>query len=104
MLVYHKFDKGAPRGTRYCGRRGKWGNPFVLARGAGDGERRAVIAKYILYVDRALAAGDLDLADLAGAPALSCWCAKHGAPLAASAEPDRCHAQYLAYLLERKDD
>lgn len=104
MLVYHRNDKSAPKGLRYCGRGGKWGNPFRLPRGADGAARRRVIADYIVYVDEKLATGALDIADLRGAPGLSCWCAPKGAPLSASAEPDRCHAQYLAYLVEREDE
>lgn len=100
MLVYHKNDRSAPKGLRYCGRGGKWGNPFRLPRDAGDDDRRRVIAQYMEYVDGKIAAGALDIADLRGAVGLSCWCAPEGSPLRASAKPDRCHAQYLAYLIE----
>lgn len=102
MLVYHKRDKSAPKGLRYCGRGGKWGNPFRLPRDADDDERRRVIAQYIEYVDAKIAAGALDIADLRGAAGLSCWCAPKGSALRASAKPDRCHAQYLAHLIERE--
>ena len=55
-------------------------------------------------MDEKLATGALDIAALRGATGLSCWCAPKGAPLSAAAEPDRRHAQYLAYLVEREDE
>ena len=67
MLVYHRNDKSAPKGLRYCGRGGKWSNPFRLPRGADGAARRRVIADYIVYVDEKLATGALDIAALRGA-------------------------------------
>lgn len=103
-FVYHIKDGDAPEGARYCGRgRGsRWGNPFRLRRGASDCERREAIARFIEYVDAALAAGELELGDLAGAAALLCWCAGIGAPLPPAREPSVCHAQYIAWLLDNE--
>ena len=74
--------QGVPRGAVYVGRPSKWGNPFVIG---PDGDRRAVVAKYRLWLaaqPRLLA----DLRELRGKD-LVCWCA-----------PEACHADVLLEL------
>lgn len=86
----------------YVARPAALGNPFVLERGAGDGERESVIRKYETWLrakihDRSpiiMTALQLILAVEAthGEVRLACWCA-----------PRPCHADIIKKLLEGEE-
>ena len=72
----------------YMGRPGPWGNPFVIGR---DGTRAEVIAKYRIWIDTEIAAGnvsDHQLLALRG-KALLCWC-----------HPEPCHCHVVVDKIE----
>ena len=110
--VYHSRDPNVPVGTVYVGRGrtphrlhhapSKWyqGNPFKIG---PDGTRYQVIEQFQVYLNGLVAAKKVDPIDLAGRD-LACWCAPMGQSLAASATPDKCHAQYLLYLANKEEN
>lgn len=71
---------------RRSSKAGKWGNPFRLRRGAGMGERKACIAKYLKWVVKQPHLMDA-LSQLQG-KRLGCWCA-----------PKPCHGDVLVSLV-----
>ena len=71
----------------YIGRPSKWGNPFKLATGASDLERRRCLDKYLAWLKQQpelMAA----IPELRG-KTLGCWCA-----------PKLCHGHALALLAD----
>ena len=73
------------RGLVRVDRRTRWGNPFRSGPGAGRDE---VVERYRRHLWGQIRRGDValeDLAALADARGLACWCA-----------PRRCHAEVLA--------
>lgn len=88
-----------PAGAVVVSRPSKWGNPFrfdpeLLARGVMilRDHVAQVLESYESHVKAEVAAGRLDLSELAGKD-LCCWC-KPGAP---------CHADVLLRLANRKE-
>jgi hypothetical protein len=78
-----------PEGARYIGRPSRWGNPFKLGR---DGDRDEIMAKYGVWLEEKLNDETFckDLAKLAKATALVCWC-----------KPEACHGDQLVAAMKR---
>lgn len=82
MRVLNKRRDGAPVGSVYIGRPGKWGNPFEIGK---DGSRSDVIARHRAWIcdqPELLAS----MSELRGRD-LVCWCA-----------PAACHGDTLKEL------
>lgn len=76
-------------GAVYCGRPGRWGNPFVIGK---DGSREEVIAKYRQWLLARPELVEKARQELKGKD-LICWCA-----------PDACHAEVLAEVANAEED
>jgi hypothetical protein len=108
-------DQSPPKGARYCGRPGPFGNPWVIVR---EGRRwavrnpqedtsvgvfdtweaacRAAQWQYRAHLDQHAELRDQIRRELAGVEALTCWC-----HLPAPGEPDPCHVAVIIDVLRR---
>jgi hypothetical protein len=81
--VLNQHRDGRPAGAVYIGRPSPWGNPFAIGR---DGDRDAVMEKYITWLGQTPEIVDRARRELAGKD-LVCWCA-----------PAACHGHVLRDL------
>lgn len=81
--VLNQHRDGRPSASVCIGRPSPWGNPFAIGR---DGDRDAVMARYVAWLGRDPELVDLARRELAGKD-LVCWCA-----------PAACHGHVLRDL------
>lgn len=81
--VLNQHRDGRPPGAVYIGRPSPWGNPFAIGR---DGDRDAVMARYMAWLSETPELVDRARRELAGKD-LVCWCA-----------PAACHGHVLRDL------
>jgi hypothetical protein len=81
--VLNQHRDGRPASAVYIGRPSPWGNPFAIGR---DGDREAVMGKYVAWLGETPELVDRARRELAGKD-LVCWCA-----------PAACHGHVLRDL------